>query len=131
MDNTTDNNQKRILIVEDDFFIMKISRDKLKDEGIEFDEAQDGENALQLIKTNHYDLILLDIVMPKKSGIEVMQTLKQLNIKVPVVIFSNMAQADIKKDLVGLEYKGYFLKASHTIDEMVGLVKSYLKEGES
>ncbi len=123
-------NQKRILIVEDDFFIMKISRDKLKSEGIVFDEAEDGEDALRLIKSNHYDLILLDIVMPKKNGIEVMQAIKKLGIKVPVVIFSNMAQADIKKDLVGLEYKGYFLKAGHTIDEMIELVKSYLGQGE-
>ena len=121
------NKKKKILLVEDDYFLLKISKARLTEEDIDFDEASDGEDTLRHIKKYKYSLILLDIVMPKKNGIEVLKVMQEMGLKTPVIIFSNMTQGDIKHDMKGLEIKGYFLKASHTIEEMVNLIKTYLE----
>lgn len=85
---------KRILIVEDEELIAELLEKKLKKEGYEILVAKDGEEGLILIKKEKPDLILLDIVMPKMGGFEVMEEMQkdeELK-KIPVIIISNSGQ---------------------------------------
>lgn len=91
-----------ILIIEDDIFFQKFYTQKLRDQGFEVDAAPDGEEGLEKVKTLKPDLILLDIIMPKKDGFEVLKDLSdnpQLK-KIPVYVFSTLNQEqDVQKAL--------------------------------
>lgn len=83
-----------ILIIEDDLFFQKFYAQKLREKGFEVDAAQDGEEGMTLAKKIKPDLILLDIIMPKKDGFEVLENLssdKELQ-SIPVLVFSTLSQ---------------------------------------
>ena len=85
-----------ILIIEDDIFFQKFYARKLIEKGFEVDTADDGEQGLALAKKIKPDIILLDIIMPKKDGFEVLENLSQeKDLKsVPVLVFSTLSQND-------------------------------------
>lgn len=90
----------RILLVEDDRFFRRFYVEKLKEKGFEVVEAEDGEEGVEKAKSNMPDLIVLDIIMPKKDGFEVLMALQSdATLKtIPVLIFSTLGQeADIEK----------------------------------
>lgn len=122
--------KNKILIVEDDFFILKVATGRFDSEGIEYEVAKNGEEALEKIIKNDYSLILMDIIMPKLTGVDVLKEMKKNGKNTPVIIFSNMTQEDISKDLEGINFVGYFLKANHTIDEMIDLIKATLNSNQ-
>ncbi|MGG4456468.1 response regulator transcription factor [Brevibacillus porteri] len=83
-----------IMLAEDEAVLRMLIGDTLEDEGHELDVACDGEEALQKIGQNEYDLIILDFMMPKLTGFEVLQRIKQMNDKktVKVLILSAKSQ---------------------------------------
>ena len=85
---------KKVLIIEDEELIYSLLQKKLSGEGYEVDVAVDGEEGLRKIREGKPDLILLDIVMPKKNGFEVMQETKENEgfEKIPIIIISNSGQ---------------------------------------
>ncbi len=92
--------------------------------------AKDGDEALNLLKSLQPNLILLDLILPKKSGFEVMEEIKndpQISSKeVPIIIVSNLGQPeDVNRgqELGAIEY---FIKAKTSIDELVGKIKEFL-----
>ncbi len=90
----------RILLVEDDRFFRRFYVEKLKERGFEVEEAEDGVQGVEKARLAMPDLIVLDIIMPKKDGFEVLMTLQSdSNLKnIPVLIFSTLGQdADIEK----------------------------------
>ncbi len=92
----------KILLVEDDIFLSSLLKKRLEKETIEVILAKDGEEALDLLKTNKPNLILLDLILPKKSGFEVMEEIyndpQMIAKKIPIIIISNLGQTeDIKK----------------------------------
>lgn len=89
---------KKILIVEDEPSLSKVLKKKVEQLGYAVTVAVDGSDALAKIKSSKYDLIILDIIMPKKNGIEVLRDLRvKLESKVPVIILSNIeSQQDIE-----------------------------------
>lgn len=90
----------RILLIEDDQFFQKFYASKLKEEGFEVYTASDGDEGLKQVKTAAPQLIMLDIIMPKKDGFEVLQALSQdQSLKtIPVIVFSTLGQEqDIAK----------------------------------
>ena len=119
------NHNVKILIAEDDPFLNKIMGNYLKDEGFEVEVAKDGEEALEKIKANGYKMVLLDLIMPKKNGFEVLKELKKLNSKVPVVVFSNLSQAEDEKEALALGAKAYYVKHNVPIDELSKIIKTY------
>ncbi len=121
----------KILLVEDDAFLSSLLRNRLQKENLEVDYAADGEEAIAFLKLNSPDLILLDIILPKKSGFEVMEEIRndpQIQGKeIPIIIISNLGQPeDIVKgqDLGAIEY---FIKARTSIDELVRKIKDFLE----
>ncbi len=93
---------KRILIVDDEPNVIKGLRFNLEQqEGYEIDAAYDGENALSLFDTNKYDLILLDLMLPKIDGMEVCQRIRGTS-NVPIIMLT--AKGDDMDKIMGLEY---------------------------
>jgi len=117
---------KAIMIIEDDRFLSSLMKARLEKDGFAVIQAFDGEEAIALFKEKTPNLIILDLIMPKVTGFEVLQTISitpQLE-KIPVVILSNLAQdSDIEKARQ-LGAKEYFVKVKVSIDDLVGRVKS-------
>ncbi|MCI8320508.1 MAG: response regulator transcription factor [Dorea sp.] len=92
---------KRVLVVDDEKLIVKGIRFSLEQDGMEVDAAYDGEEALKLIRENTYDIILLDIMLPKYDGFEVCQQIREFS-DVPVIMLT--AKGDDMDKILGLEY---------------------------
>lgn len=119
---------KRILIAEDDPFILKILKRNLKSE-FEIDSAITGMEALQKIHAGDYSLILLDLVMPEMGGFEVLEHLQKKNNKIPILVFSNLAQDEEKERALKLGAKGYFVKSDTDIDQVADLIRTGIENG--
>lgn len=92
---------KKVLVVDDEKLIVKGIRFSLEQDGMEVDCAYDGEEALRLAKENPYDMILLDIMLPKMDGFEVCQQIREFSM-VPIVMLT--AKGDDMDKILGLEY---------------------------
>ena len=92
MEKQRDKHKTKILIIEDEESLVDLLSAKLSKEGYEVESALDGEAGFQNIKKWKPELILLDIVMPKMDGYEVLESMKEENIKIPVIIISNSGQ---------------------------------------
>ncbi|MSU60544.1 MAG: response regulator [Candidatus Staskawiczbacteria bacterium] len=116
---------KKILLVEDDEFIADIYANYLKREGYKVDIARDGQVALEKARDNYPDLIILDILLPKMDGWEVLKALrddpKTENFK--VIITSNNNPQSYAEDVTHFKVMEYFLKSETTIEEIVHAVK--------
>lgn len=92
---------KKVLVVDDEKLIVKGIRFSLEQEGMEVDCAYDGEEAVQKAKKNEYDIILLDVMLPKLDGFEVCQQIREFS-SVPVIMLT--AKGDDMDKILGLEY---------------------------
>ncbi|MEG0963662.1 MAG: response regulator transcription factor [Lachnospiraceae bacterium] len=92
---------KKVLVVDDEKLIVKGIRFSLEQDGMEVDCAYDGEEALKYAKTNTYDMILLDIMLPKMDGFQVCQQIREFS-QVPIVMLT--AKGDDMDKILGLEY---------------------------
>ena len=121
---------KTLLLVEDDPFLSSLLKTRLANEGFIVLYAGDGEVALETLKKEKPDLMLLDLILPKKSGFEVMEAIQsdpQLN-RVPIVIITNLGQdSDIARGKE-LGAVAYFVKAKTSIDHLVQQTKIYVNE---
>lgn len=122
----------KILLVEDDSFLSSLLKNRLEKKGLEIVLAKDGEEALSLLKTIKPSLILLDIILPKKNGFEVMEEIRsnqQMELeKTPIIIISNLGQPeDIQKGR-GLGAIEYLIKAKISIDELADKVKDFVEQ---
>lgn len=127
-DDKTAENKKTVLLAEDDIFLTQLLTTRLQRAGINVIKAVDGEDILNILKTTAPDLILLDIILPKKSGFEVMEEMRAnpLLKSGPIIIISNLGQeSDIArgKQLGAVEY---FIKAQTSIDDLVVKIKEFL-----
>ena len=92
---------KKILVVDDEKLIVKGIRFSLEQDDMEVDCAYDGEEALEKVRTNQYDIVLLDIMLPKLTGLEVCQQIREFS-SVPVIMLT--AKGDDMDKILGLEY---------------------------
>lgn len=92
---------KRILVVDDEKLIVKGIRFSLEQDGMDVDTAYDGEEALEYAKNNKYDLILLDVMLPKFTGFEVCQQIREFS-NVPIIMLT--AKSEDMDKILGLEY---------------------------
>lgn len=92
---------KKILVVDDEKSIVKGIKFSLEQDDMKVEVAYDGETALELAKANHYDMILLDIMLPGFSGLEVCQMIREFS-DVPIIVLT--AKGDDMDKILGLEY---------------------------
>jgi len=108
----------RILFIDDDNFLRKVYQAELSEKGFEVHLAVDGEDGLQKIAELKPDLIILDLIMPKKNGFEVLEDLQRFKETktIPVIVLSNLAQSDDQKKALDLGAVDYLIKDNTTLD---------------
>ncbi len=125
-----DNNSKRILIVEDDQFLREFYDELLTGENFITDTAPDGETASNKIHEGGYDLILLDIMLPKRDGLQILQFNKQnppQKHNGPIVVLTNIGQDAIIRQCFDLGASGYMIKSALNPDQVLQEIKNYLQ----
>ncbi|MGI8419818.1 MAG: response regulator [Candidatus Levyibacteriota bacterium] len=110
----------KILLVEDDKFFREFYSAKLREQNAEVETATNGEEGLEKLQTNMPDVILLDIIMPKMDGFEMLTQMGQLQLidKIPVLVFSTLGQEkDVERARL-LGAKGYVNKSFFDFDKL-------------
>ena len=121
---------KNILVVEDDMFLAQLLTNRIAKAGVKVLRASDGDDGLKMLREEKPDLVLLDLILPKKSGFELLEEMRADPALqgTPVIIISNLGQeSDITKgkELGAIEY---FVKAKTSIDDLVERVKVILSK---
>jgi CheY-like chemotaxis protein len=125
--------KKKIVIVEDDRFLSLVLKGRLEKEGYNVIPAYDGEEGLVIIKKELPSLVVLDLVMPKMTGFELLERLStdpQVS-RIPVVVASNLGQeSDIQK-AKNLGVRDYYVKVQTSVDELVRMFKTIMDTGST
>lgn len=118
----------KILLIEDDRFLRTLLEKRLRGEQIKVVGASDGEDALQKVVTEYPDLILLDLILPKRSGFSFLAEInKDVNLKkIPVVVLSNLGQPEDIERAKEYGVKEYFVKANFSLEQLVQKIKDYV-----
>ncbi len=118
---------KKVLVVDDEKLIVKGIRFSLEQDGMEVDCAYDGEEALEMAKENDYDIILLDVMLPKFTGFEVCQQVREFS-SVPIIMLT--AKGDDMDKILGLEYGADdYITKPFNILEVKARIKAILRRG--
>ena len=122
-------NKKKVMIVEDDEHISKVYEIKLAKEGLATSLARDGEEAVVKITAEKPDLIILDLMIPKKDGFMVLEEIKKNPelVNIPVIILSNLGQKSDQDRTLALGENEYLVKVDYPIQEVIDKVKGYLE----
>lgn len=128
-----DPNKQKILIIEDDFFVRDLYARELAREDFETVTAVDGEDGLLKVVESKPDLILLDIMLPKMSGLDILKTLKEKEETkdIPVVLLTNLGQDSVIREGFSLGAIGYLIKAAYTPTQIIEEVKKFLRESSN
>lgn len=112
---------QRIIITEDDPMISEIYQKKFSDSGYEAVTANSGEKVLQLLKEGKFDAILLDLIMPKMDGFEVIKNIREVqnNQEVKIIVFSNLSQKEDRDKALNLGADGFIVKSDYAPSELI------------
>ncbi|MCX6764654.1 MAG: response regulator [Candidatus Nealsonbacteria bacterium] len=121
---------KKILFIEDESALQKTFRVFIEQEGYKMVSALDGESGFNLAKLEKPDLILLDLILPRLNGFEVLEKLKEdyETKEIPVIILTNLENPDDINKALELGAKTYLVKSNYTLSELVEKVKKALEE---
>src|SRR3989338_4483124 len=124
--------KKTIVIVEDDAALNKALSQMLEEEGFAVASAVDGETGLRLIEEKKPDLVVLDIVLPRKSGFEVMEELASKDglKSIPVVVLTNLESSNDVNRMLELGVKSFLVKTNYSLEEVVGKIKEILEKSK-
>ena len=122
--------KNKILIIEDDLFLLEIYAHKFSDADFDIVTALDGESALEVAHKEKPDVILLDLILPKIDGLEVLRLLKKDKefSSIPVVILTNRGEKDLVEKAVKLGAAAFITKITYTPTEVVSKVKSIVEK---
>jgi CheY-like chemotaxis protein len=120
---------KRILLVEDDRFLRKAAEVRLRRAGYTVVTAADGEEAIATASASRPDLVLLDLIMPRMQGFEVLRVLRtQPNMQgVPIVVLTNLSQDADRERAMTHGANGYLIKSNMSLDALADAVGDALK----
>ena len=120
--------KKKVCIIDDDPDLREIYLTKFNQEGFDVSLAVDGEEGLRIIREKHPDIILLDLQMPVKNGIEVLQELDKDEAfsKIPVIVLTNIDNEEAFKEVGKFETRFYLIKSLTTPQKAVDYVKEVL-----
>ena len=121
---------KKILFIEDEAALQKTLGDVLEQEGYKVLGALNGEIGLNMAKTEKPELILLDLVLPKMHGFEVLKALKEdaETKDIPIIVLTNLESMGDVEQALELGATTYLVKASYTLEEVVSKIKKALGE---
>ena|SRR5437868_1250072 len=119
---------KKLLIVEDDFYIRDLYKIEAKNKGYVVYEAADGEEALSITKVSKPDIILLDLMLPKITGIDVLKTIKSWDEfkDIPIVLFTNVSDQSTQDQARQAGATDYLLKVGHTPSEIIDILGQHV-----
>ena len=119
---------KTILVVEDDKFLLSAYKMKLSKENFEVETVLDGEEAILKLETFIPDIILLDLIMPKKDGFEVLKIIKSQDKwkTIPVIITSNLGQKEDIDHGMAMGAVDYFVKSDLSLEQLLVKINSVL-----
>ena len=122
--------KKKVLVVDDDANLNTVLVDKLNLSGFEAVGAVDGEQGLKKALDLHPDLILLDLVMPKMGGLDMLKKLREdaWGKYVKVLVLTLLEQMDYMAEATEHNVLGYFVKTNHSLDEIIEKIQSEIGE---
>ncbi len=122
------NSQKRILIIEDDEHISRVYEALFAKEGIATSVAVDGDEGIKKILDERPDLVILDLMLPKKDGFLILEEIKKYPIlaNIPIIVLSNLGESDDMERSLALGAKAHLVKVNHSTQQVVDKVKEYL-----
>ena len=117
-----------ILIVEDDKFVRDLYQHEFEKSGYDIKVAEDGEIALKAVKESKLDCILLDVMLPKLDGLEVLRRVKgdSATKNIPVIILSNLGQDEIIRQALQIGAKAYIVKSLYTPSQVVNEIRGLI-----
>lgn len=123
-----DPNSKKILLVEDEDFIRDLYVRQLTKAGFQVKSTVDGQSGLNMLKSEPFDLLLLDIMLPGMNGLQVLREFKTQNpnSKMITILLTNLGQEAVIKEGFELGAQAYLIKASYTPDQVVTEVQNAL-----
>ncbi|MEK7643546.1 MAG: response regulator [Patescibacteria group bacterium] len=118
----------KILLIEDDKFLIKLYSDKLTREGFEVSMAITGEEGLSKVKSEKPELILLDVILPQKNGFDILSALKldSTTKSIPVVMLTNLGQESDVKTGLELGAVDYLVKTDFSITRLPEVVRKHI-----
>jgi len=124
---------RRVLLAEDDRFLRRAAEARLRRHGLEVLTAADGEEALRVARAEPLDLVLLDVVMPKLQGFDVLKALKQddATAHIPVIVLSNLGQERDVAQAMALGALAFLVKAHMSLQDLVDRVDAALAMGKT
>jgi len=124
---------RRVLLAEDDRFLRRAAEARLRRHGLDVLTAADGEEALRIARAERLDLVLLDVVMPKLEGFEVLKLLKEdpATAGIPVIVLSNLGQERDVAQAKALGAVAFLVKANLSLQDLVDRVDAALAPGAS
>lgn len=120
------NESYRILIAEDERPMAKALQLKLEHDGHTVIAVGDGDDAIEALKTQKFDVVLLDLMMPHTDGFAVLEWKKQQQDNTPVIVATNLSQEEDKKRVKDLGAKGYFVKSDTSINDIISHIHDAL-----
>ena len=122
---------KTILIIENEIAMSKALRAKLKLDGFEIIQAGNGEEGLEMALNKHPDLIMLDIIMPKMNGIEVLKKIrknKKWGAEAKIIMLSNLNDVESVSKVAQYKVYDFLVKTDWRLDDIAKLVKNKLRD---
>ncbi|PIU09022.1 MAG: response regulator [Candidatus Moranbacteria bacterium CG08_land_8_20_14_0_20_34_16] len=121
--------KKRILIIEDEKVLRETLEDYLREDGFDVKIAMDGEIGMNLIKEEEFDLIVLDIILPKKDGFKILEEVKEDEKRknIPVIILTNLESVEDIQKAFERGVTNYLVKSDHSLIEVSEKIKKILK----
>lgn len=118
---------KRILVIEDERPLARALELKLGHEGFETKIVNDGRTAIDTIKSEQFDMILLDLMMPVVDGFAVLKEVKEFGVKTPIIVISNLSMEVDRNKVIELGASELLVKSNTPLADIVGHINSLLE----
>lgn len=117
----------KILIIEDDFYVRTLYKSAFEAAGYEIDEAAGGESGIDRVMHQEYEFILLDLMLPKIPGLQVLKQIRNLT-ESPVYILTNVGEESTLQQAIHDGAQAYFLKVDYTPKQLIAAIQKKQQE---